>query len=156
MEILNPQDCLTNYPLSKPVHDRLNRRKTRPKHRKSISPPPSAPVRNLVIGQVKILKRGEDFIPKTTPLNESDLGSTKPLRPDPDLSRRRKIKNTTVNDNSINGLVASLYAGSALSLKSPSPSSVPLPAFFTKKLADVKTAGEDASQALKQLLLLNL
>ncbi|RVX05154.1 hypothetical protein CK203_020170 [Vitis vinifera] len=98
-----------------------------------------SPARNLVMGQVTILKRGEALsLPKNRGLGndrkgrarrEADLdlmlGSTDRLGPEPEMVQ----KEIRVSESKV---VDGLYAGSAF-FSSPPPSSLPLPLFFTKK-----------------------
>ncbi len=113
---------------------------------------------NLVMGQVKILKRGEELT-KTTPVQapepvkktaenrpDPDLGSTERLGPDPQ-SVPIQIRLTELKDR-----VAPFYAGSAF-ITSPPPSSLPLPAFFTKKTVTVSHG--DATTDLRRILKLD-
>ncbi|CAL5186879.1 unnamed protein product [Lathyrus oleraceus] len=85
---------------------------------------------NLVMGQVKILKRGEKLSPDNVMKSEDEgcydsmLGSTDRLGPDPQTVE----KQVRVLD-----LTGGLYAGQT-SVLSPPPSSVPVPGFLgTKK-----------------------
>ncbi|KAK9207845.1 hypothetical protein WN944_000192 [Citrus x changshan-huyou] len=120
---------------------------------------------NLVMGQVKILKRGEELT-STAPfqappekksvqkkgqsqIQGPDLGSTERLGPDPE-SVPTQIRLT---DSKSRVGVASFYAGSAC-ITSPPPSSLPLPAFFTKKTVTVKN--DDATTDLRRILKLDL
>jgi hypothetical protein len=193
MAFLNPQDCFTN-PLTKqpfisphmkklkhhPKSPPPNRRKIRPDQNsnniiKQNSPHPSRAVVNkvntktLVMGQVKILKRGKEISVKTAPFKaveatvKPDLGSTKLLGPDPEsVPTQIRLSNESVKSiTNVNLVAAGFYAGSAFNVNSPPPSSLPLPAFFTKKLGEVKKAvavDEDdvASSFLKRVLRLDL
>lgn len=129
-------------------------------------PPPKTPAKtNLVMGQVKILKRGEELTspaPFQPPpekksvekkgrsqIQDPDLGSTERLGPDPE-SVPTQIRLT---DSKSRVRVASFYAGSAC-ITSPPPSSLPLPAFFTKKTVTVKN--DDATTDLRRILKLDL
>ncbi|OAY27452.1 uncharacterized protein LOC110604139 [Manihot esculenta] len=177
--VLNPQDCLQN-PLSsrqdlispppqmktprnansnRPNRAQPSRRKrspnTSPSSRAAVAPQVTA--KNLVMGQVKILKRGEQLA-KPTPekvsqpakvekMEDLDLGSTHRLGPDPELVPTQ-IRLTETNK--VNGF----YAGSAF-ITSPPPSSLPLPAFFMKKCA-VGVKNTDATTDLRRILGLNL
>ncbi|OMO61837.1 hypothetical protein CCACVL1_23214 [Corchorus capsularis] len=94
-----------------------------------------SPGKNLVMGQVKILKRGETLIAaveKTdrgrivgwTGEEEFDLalGSTNRLGPDPETMQKQiKLKEFKIGEG--------LFAGSA-SFVSPPPSSLPVPGFL--------------------------
>ncbi|XP_058725882.1 uncharacterized protein LOC131597189 [Vicia villosa] len=80
---------------------------------------------NLVMGQVKILKRGEKLSPGNVIKSEGEacydsmLGSTDRFGPDPQTMK----KEVRVHD-----LMEGLYAG--LTVSSPPPSSVPVPGFL--------------------------
>lgn len=151
--ILQPRDCLKNefshmkYPRNpsacpnrqkKPVSNRT--RRSPPRNQATRSPPPpvesplsavsaSVPVKKntnstVVVGQVRILKRGEEIPKKTVDLvvEKPDLGSTRRIGPDPVMipTQIRKSKK------------APFYAG-PVTMSSPPPSDVPLPGFFTTK-----------------------
>ncbi|KAM7255888.1 hypothetical protein ACFE04_011629 [Oxalis oulophora] len=181
MDVLHPQDCLTN-PLSKRTFISPHMKKHGPKNptttvnrsnrspnksnrrnsdnKRKTSPPPSraavvnkSPPNGLVMGQVKILKRGEDPIVQTLPPppSQPDLGSTKPLGPDP--TQIRVANESMMKITNVNRVPFNFYAGSAFNVISPPPSSVPLPAFFTKKVVD---ENDVASSILKQVLRLDL
>ncbi|XP_022143251.1 uncharacterized protein LOC111013161 [Momordica charantia] len=110
----------------------------------------------LVMGQVKILKRGEMLTPdrgvggvdcgkRRLELKADDmdlgLGSTDRLGPDPDLMQKQVVfSELKVADG--------IYAGSGAFFASPPPSSVPLPSF----LGNNGTATSD----LRRLLRLDL
>ncbi|KAE8654583.1 Polyamine-modulated factor 1-binding protein 1 [Hibiscus syriacus] len=89
-----------------------------------------SPGKNLVMGQVKILKRGETLTTaaeKKTDLRTTDeefdlaLGSTNRLGPDPETMQKQvKLKEFKIGGS---------YAGSA-SFVSPPPSSLPVPVFL--------------------------
>ncbi|GLU01268.1 hypothetical protein SLE2022_185810 [Rubroshorea leprosula] len=173
--VLNPEDCLKhhfskqtlifptkwNHPKN-PTSNRTNRSPPNWKKRSPNTSPPlravvgqGLPGKNLVIGQVKILKRGEELSkPAAEPVKVEkkkggvDLGSTNRLGPDPELGRTQ-IRLTESKDK-----VSAFYAGSAFTT-SPPPSSVPLPAFFTKRcVVAAKTA--DATSDLRRILRLDL
>ncbi|KAL6221586.1 hypothetical protein ACLB2K_004982 [Fragaria x ananassa] len=103
------------------------------------------PGKDLVIGQVKILRRGEplnpvtndqrvvvvaardDRRPRSVEYAETDLvlGSTDRLGPDPETVQKQiRVAEFKVMD--------AIYAGSGAYYASPPPSSVPLPAFLAK------------------------
>ncbi|GAU11985.1 hypothetical protein TSUD_196090 [Trifolium subterraneum] len=99
----------------------------------------AAPV-NLVMGQVKILKRGEKLSPEKFNLVEEDrkvkdkdmdltrpdllLGSTDRFGPDPiTMQKQIRVSESVLKD--------AIYAGSAF-VASPPPSSVPVPGFLGK------------------------
>lgn len=106
------------------------------------------PARNLVMGQVKILKRGETLSlgPQSdggnnqrvltenrkprrakTKVEEVDLvlGSTNRLGPDPEMVQKQ------IRVKEFNKIVDGIYAGSAL-VASPPASSLPVPGFLGK------------------------
>nr|GLL46952.1 uncharacterized protein LOC109159390 [Ipomoea trifida] len=149
---------------SNPNHgsDKSNRRKRSPRNSNtsrggcaSLSSSPPAKNRHLVMGQVKILKRGEALtvsmkegekseVNCCAPEEDDDLAlsTTDRLGPEPDMVPKQ-IK------------IADFYAGSAF-ISSPPPSSLPVPAFFKKKsvLADAESY-DDASSGLRRLLRLD-
>ncbi|GMJ15845.1 hypothetical protein like AT4G32020 [Hibiscus trionum] len=163
--VLKPDDCL-KLPNPMKHHKNLypnpNRSNRAPINRKNrsptTSPPPflgsKSPANNLIMGQVKILKRGEDLkkaSPKKSVRFEKenidvvvDLGSTNRLGPDPE-SIPTQIRLTESNNNKV--VPVSFYAGSAF-ITSPPPSSVPMPAFFAKK-SGVYDATSDLRRILK-------
>lgn len=167
--VLQPQDVLkqkvsyrqpmrsrrnsTSNPLPNPnpnPNPKNNRRKRSP--HKNGSPnlstsPPTAKNLHLVMGEVKILKRGEVLTNKVVKENKFVTGdvvedlvlSTKDrLGPEPDMVPKRMT-------------IADFYAGSAF-VSSPPPSSLPVPAFFKKRSED----NHDATSDLRRLLRLNL
>ncbi|KAF8036753.1 hypothetical protein BT93_C2461 [Corymbia citriodora subsp. variegata] len=130
------------YP-SDPDHRRLRRRKRSPES--VTTRPAAAPLKNLVMGQVKILKRGEPLtafaarggspglllprdglavakgkIKKGDP--DLALGSTDRLGPDPEI----------VQSQIRVGELPGVYAGPGVCVSSPPPSSVPVPCFLGK------------------------
>ncbi|CAI9097477.1 OLC1v1033910C1 [Oldenlandia corymbosa var. corymbosa] len=128
------------------------------------SPSPSPPKSNLVMGQVKILKRGEALpdsmidgkkpvpppAPRATPAKEiKKLGfaarrnddelvlcSTGRLGPDP-KTVQMQIR------------ASDFYAGPAPIVASPPPSSLPLPAFFRKEKMKIDAATNDLLRLLR-------
>ncbi|CAN1328134.1 hypothetical protein LINPERPRIM_LOCUS34351 [Linum perenne] len=111
------------------------------------------PGNNFVMGEVKILKRGEllDSVEKKTTTQKKEekvvadlgLGSTDRLGPEPETVQK-EIRVQEFNSNKVvEGMV---YAGSAF-FTSPPPSSLPVPAFLGK---------DDATAGLRRLLGLNL
>lgn len=180
--ILNPQDCLQNplssrrglislppemklyrNPNPNPTPNPNNRSNRAQPNRRKRSPNTSPPARAAVVakveaekipvlGQVKILKRGEQ-LPKLSPAKavsqpiniekkkdvDLDLGSTHRLGPDPDRVQTQICFRST-----------GFYAGSAF-FTSPPPSSLPVPAFFTKK-----NNIDDATCDLRRMLGLSL
>ncbi|GLT76135.1 hypothetical protein SLA2020_478120 [Shorea laevis] len=174
--VLNPEDCL-KHPFSKqalispppamkhprnPTTNRTNRSPPRRKKRSPNTSPPSRavvdqrlPVKNLVMGQVKILKRGEELskreekpVKVEEKKGDADLGTTNRLGPDPMLVPTQ-VRLTESKDK-----CSAFYAGSAF-ITSPPPSSVPLPAFFTKKCV-VAAKPDDATNDLRRILRLNV
>ncbi|KAD5507961.1 hypothetical protein R6Q59_031344 [Mikania micrantha] len=194
--VLHPQDCLNdrrdnlfstpvksrrtpksspNFPNSNPNSTRSEGRKRSPPTgvRKSklkapmvTDPPAAAVARSLVMGQVKILKRGESLDDSPTVSKDTNrrkvtkdsisdcvfndlkiedfaLSSTDRLGPDPELVPKQMNKN-----------MAELFFAGSVFVDSPPPSSLPLPGFFTKNfVADVK---EDPSTDLRRMLGLSL
>lgn len=163
-EVLRPQDCLIRTPLAPAVFPRrrngvarVNRKQITRSDRRSPDPNESRSKQiksntnntnnnnSLVLGQVKILKRGESLqtIVQPTVAKYGDNGTdmavygTGRLGPDP----------KTVTKQVRFGL-PDVYAGSAFSM-SPSPSSLPLPSFF-RKVDD-----ESATRDLRRLLRLD-
>lgn len=93
--------------------------------------------RNLVMGQVKILKRGEKLLQtrKDCVSDNEDLdlalGSTDRLGPDPETVQKQiRVLEFKVADG--------IYAGSNF-FASPPPSSVPVPGFLGKKNGSATT-----------------
>ncbi|XWS17752.1 hypothetical protein CRYUN_Cryun33cG0094500 [Craigia yunnanensis] len=95
------------------------------------------PGKNLVMGQVKILKRGETLIAAAEKIDRGGvhgsrgeeefdlaLGSTNRFGPDPNTMQKQiKVKEFKIGGG--------LYAGSA-SFVSPPPSSLPVPGFLVR------------------------
>ncbi|XP_042510315.1 uncharacterized protein LOC122085798 [Macadamia integrifolia] len=115
------------------------------------------PAKNMIMGQVTILKRGEMLKPtedrvrgvveEEAKTNEVPvLYSTERLGPEPDMVPKQ-IGLTDVK--SVDGV----FAGSAF-LTSPPPSSLPLPGFFTNKV--VPSKNDVATTDLRRLLRLDL
>lgn len=180
--VLSPQDVLkenrfskqplipkNSYPnLNRPNRTQSNRRKRSPPRNQNTSPPSRGAVvapklsakNNLVMGQVKILKRGEELT-KTTPVQAPEpVKKTAENRPDPDLGSTERLGPDPQSVPILNRLteskvrVTSFYAGSAF-ITSPPPSSLPLPAFFTKKtITAVKH--DDATSDLRRILKLDM
>ncbi|CAL0304920.1 unnamed protein product [Lupinus luteus] len=104
------------------------------------------PGSNLVMGQVKILKRGEKLpeiaksdervdssLESVAEIGESfnlGLGSTDRLGPDP-VTVKEQIK--VQKQIRVSDLKNGVYAGSNFDVASPPPSSVPVPIFLGKK-----------------------
>ncbi|KAH8482816.1 hypothetical protein Peur_067756 [Populus x canadensis] len=177
--VVNPQDCLKNPLQSQPQRMRFTRNpnlnnprpnRAPPNRRKrspNSSPPPRAAVpknnnSNLVMGQVKILKRGkEDLIEpgkkdetprgshNTEAVKSEDLGFFSTNRLGPEAVMAPTQVRLTESTDIVNGF----YAGSAF-ITSPPPSSLPLPGFFTKKTNN--PVAVDASSEIMKLLGLSL
>lgn len=159
--VLNPRDCLKNSsfpqslpkikvvtspPAANPKPNRNSSGRGRPNNRpkRDLNRPldDSRPARSTpastvkpqlnqqpVMGQVKILKRGEllTAAPKTP-----SPASAPPPAPVVEQADPVKTDLASTSSNPVKGL-AGFYAGSSMFVASPPPSSVPLPAFFTKK-----------------------
>ncbi|KAF1871839.1 hypothetical protein Lal_00020634 [Lupinus albus] len=128
--VLNPQDFLTKSSSSPKTSPSPNMKlpkpnRTHPKQFHSTRPEStyaSKPkLNNPVMGQVKILKRGEQQA-QTTPYRKPDPVSEK---------------------------VVGLYAGASMLVASPPPSSVPLPVFVTKKIVAVNDATNNLRKILR-------
>ncbi|KAL6965552.1 hypothetical protein U1Q18_036602 [Sarracenia purpurea var. burkii] len=111
------------------------------------------PSRNLVMGQVKILKRGEELKPPPLASRKNDpnvdyedlvVCSTDRLGPEPEMVQKQ-IRASDLK------VVDGLYAGLAASLASPPPSSLPFPSFFANK-----ENHDAATSDLRRLLRLDL
>lgn len=160
--VLQPQDVLkqkvryrqpmrsrrnsTPNPLPNP-NPKNDRRKRSPRKdgspNFSTSTTPSSKNLHLVMGEVKILKRGEVLTNNKVVTGGDDVGdlvlsSTDRLGPEPDMVPKRMT-------------IADFYAGSGF-VSSPPPSSLPVPAFFKKKCED----NHDATSDLRRLLKLDL
>ncbi|GFY80803.1 hypothetical protein Acr_01g0006120 [Actinidia rufa] len=121
-------------PHRNPNPDSQSARSSRRKPSPVGSPVPRFPAKNLVTGEAKIIKRGEE-IPPSPEAKKSNrrfrgenlvVCSTDRLGPDPETVENQ----VRVSDSKV---VVGLYAGSATFLASPPASSLPVPAFFTKK-----------------------
>ncbi|CAL5440069.1 unnamed protein product [Camellia sinensis] len=139
LAVLHPQDCLRDHlPRRKPntnSNKTSNRRKRSPeKNNNNNKNSNSFPAKKPVMGQVKILKRGEELT--TAMKNQVD---------------ENKAINLVVPKQK---RIGDFYAGSAC-ISSPSPSSLPLPAFFTKKSV-LGTNNRNATTDLRRLLGLDL
>ncbi|CAN7070144.1 unnamed protein product, partial [Brassica oleracea var. botrytis] len=111
-----------------------------------------SPTKNVVVGQVRILKRGEEIPKKTLELvvektdlvvEKPDLVSTQRIGPDPCLIPSQ----IRLSDRKSKKTVVPFYAG-PVTMTSPPPSDVPLPAFFTTK--------KDATNHIIKLLRLDV
>ncbi|KAM1200926.1 hypothetical protein ACFX2I_017130 [Malus domestica] len=164
----NPNPSRLGRP-SRPQNDGKNRRPTRPNNLPRPVQKSPAP-QNLVMGQVKILKRGEE-IPKTVPAPPPQKQNFKPQVPAPPPQKQnpkpqvpdlgntnlmgpapKRVPKQTKNKDS--NLTAGFYAGSSSCIASPPPSSLPLPSFFAKK--SVVSSTDAAASELLKLLRLNL
>jgi len=92
-----------------------------------MSSSPPGPAKGLVMGQVKILKRGEEFKPRMFfGVDDDDLGldlgSTHRLGPDPEVVQKQ-IR------------VPDLYAGSTSLVSAPPPSDLPFPSALVRSRA---------------------
>lgn len=186
--VLQPHDCLNaQYPhhhhhqplissprpkqRSNPNPKSIPTRSRRHKHSPNGSPSPPTQSRpskanSPVLGQIRILKRGEELSPVRQPpmqetifpspsgdsLNTKNNNQPKGERPVVE-DLRSKTKSILKEVNPIIGF----YAGS--SVASPPPSSLPLPAFFTKKKVSSFNLGdaaeEVATNGLRKLLKLD-
>ena len=172
--LLNPQDCLKNPSAPQPItfpsqkikvlkkapissskpnrsiHSHQNHPKRnflRPQNDpKSTRPAGKPQPSKLVMGEVKILKRGEQLT--NAAADPSSGAAKKSGRGIPVLgsTERSAPKSQLASPETISGL----YAGSSMYVASPPPSSVPLPAFFTKKTVS------DATSDLRRILRLDL
>lgn len=121
-----------------------------------------SPKNTVAVGQVRILKRGEEIPKKTSDLvvvkpdlvvvkpdlvvEKSDLGSTRRIGPDPGLIPSQ-IRLSGRKSKS-----APFYAG-PVTMTSPPPSDVPLPAFFTKKSVSLFQAADATNDLIRMLRL---
>ncbi|ONI34546.1 hypothetical protein PRUPE_1G486700 [Prunus persica] len=168
VQVLSPQNCLKdslspqqalmnpnrnpnpNRVRTSPQTDRKKRRPTRPNNN-SPSPvqKPAAP-KNIVMGQVKILKRGDE-IPKATPVRSPQKQNPNPQVPDLGSTSRMGPDSKKVPERN---WASGFYAGSSSCIAAPPPESLPLPSFFAKKSAPSST--DEAASVLLKLLRLNL
>ncbi|XP_010437964.1 PREDICTED: uncharacterized protein LOC104721631 [Camelina sativa] len=114
-----------------------------------------SPKNTVAVGQVRILKRGEEIPSKATDLvvvktdlvvDKSDLGSTRRVGPDPGLIPSQ-IRLSGRKSKSV-----PFYAG-PVTMTSPPPSDVPLPAFFTKKSVSLFQAADATNDLIRMLRL---
>jgi len=103
------------------------------------------------MGQVKILKRGEEFTVATA--------INRPPSPkkvvNKDEKRGAPVKGSGKKPDSGNW-DSKFYAGSFVSIASPPPSSLPIPGFFAKKKSVVGLSNEEATNDLLKILRLDL
>ncbi|CAI0395108.1 unnamed protein product [Linum tenue] len=175
--ILSPRDCLQGrfrreaftlrsprvassrdaFPNPKPKADARRRKRSPVGNQKDRAASRSQSL-NLVMGQVKILKRGESLDSVTESEDEKKgkreegegkkvvdlgLGSTDRLGPEPEIVQKE------IRVEEFNKVGDTMYAGSAF-FTSPPPSSLPVPAFLGKGGVG------DATTGLRRLLGLNL
>ncbi|KAF3447062.1 hypothetical protein FNV43_RR12242 [Rhamnella rubrinervis] len=169
--VLNPKDCL-RYPLpsrppkkpsrkpnlkgSNPTGTQQQRRNRSNTTKENTSRPKNAspsiqsavekpPARDLVMGQVKILKRGEGF---------TETSSYTTNRPSD--KERKKLGVSIKGPADKPGPDSRYFAGSFVCVPSPPPSSVPIPGFFAKASTNsVRFGNEEATNALLKLLRLD-
>ncbi|XP_061341043.1 uncharacterized protein LOC133287441 [Gastrolobium bilobum] len=189
--VLHPKDCLRNEPYSQPIiyiprnmkfpnscpKSRSERHKRSHHQNPASTSDPKPQVNQLVMGQVKILKRGQQLNetapdPQSETLDnaitrDSQLDTLEnELAPDsqletseneltPDCSKLETAENELASDSqsdndlsSTLSLPGGLYAGPSMFVVSPPPSSVPLPAFVAKKIV----ASSDATRDLRKML----
>ncbi|XP_050207502.1 uncharacterized protein LOC126656919 [Mercurialis annua] len=147
--IRNPNRTFSNSRRRKPENlENLNNRYHRNHRSGSRAMVAKLPGRNFVMGEVKILKRGETtekFVTNRCVSKENRkhadfiLGSTDRLGPDLKILQKQ-----------IRFGVDEIYAGSAFSANSPPPSSVPVPDFLGKR------SNSTATTYLRRLLRLEL
>nr|GMD47414.1 serine/arginine repetitive matrix-like protein [Ipomoea batatas] len=139
VEVLRPQDALQkqfDYRDSGFVNSPMNF---------SSSPPETKG--NFMVGQVRILKRGEGLVGDTAPLKKigekvERVESESVFGKQPETTPKKKFN------------IADFYAGSACD-SSPPPSSLPVPGFFKKKTILVEN-NDYATCDLRRLLRLDL
>lgn len=155
-DILHPQNCIRKETLISPQsRSRINPNSTRSRRRRRSQSNITennngrksqdrtvenrSGNKNLVMGEVKILKRGEKLEDVKLGFRDEEemLSSTDRLGPDPETVMEQ-IR--VFND---------LYAGSQSMLASPPPSAVPFPAFFAKKVERVEEATSDLRRLLR-------
>lgn len=96
----------------------------------------------LIMGQVKILKRGEPLAQKTPDLQPP----TESVQNEVTMETKTvEISSTSPSTEKVEGL----YAGYSLLVTSPPPNSVPLPIFITKKFAAKNCATSDLRKILR-------
>ncbi|XP_010447450.1 PREDICTED: uncharacterized protein LOC104730073 [Camelina sativa] len=114
-----------------------------------------SPKNTVAVSQVRILKRGEEIPVKVPDLavvktdlvvEKSDLGSTRRIGPDPGLIPSQ------IRLSGRKSKTAPFYAG-PVTMTSPPPSDVPLPAFFSKKSVSVFQAADATNDLIRMLRL---
>ncbi|XP_047313216.1 uncharacterized protein LOC124916529 [Impatiens glandulifera] len=159
-EILRPQDCLIKQTIFSPatinqyrkrgngyMNPRFGNKKSPVKERRfdnnGVNNNNNNNNCNLVIGRVRILKRGES--PQID--RRINMLSTDPLI----VQKKIRLEDLKDDGGSVNiEFMADIYAGSAFSM-SPSPRSLPLPSFFNKIQAS-ETVDDSATRDLRRLL----
>lgn len=108
-----------------------------------------------VMGQVKILRRGESFDTKINcDVINNDLDLIQRLGPDvPEMVPKQIRINDTKSFLSPVSVRSDVYAGSSCSM-SPSPRSLPLPSFYKKKQV-ISPVDDSATRDLRRLLRLD-
>lgn len=162
--VLSPQDCLSPHPhhrhLISPAtkarrnpNPNPNANPNRSSRRRRNSPPPPSSASGFVPsnplpraksppvkGQIRILKRGEDISLAMEPTEPEVLSRPEP-EPQPAPTPAQ--------------IPDGFYAGSAF-VTSPPPSSLPLPAFFTKRNCGLGEAhNQEIASQLRRVLKLN-
>ncbi|KAK8465461.1 hypothetical protein PHAVU_009G089600 [Phaseolus vulgaris] len=179
--VLHPHDSLANNPpihyrtmlphfpnmkLSNPnpnpkLHRSSRNRKKRADPAPQVGPDPAQHAKSLkhqpphlIMGQVKILKRGELLTQKTpdsqlpteTAVKEV-TSETETVEITPTLPSTEKVEMTPILSSTEK--VDGLYAGYSLLVMSPPPNSVPLPAFITNKIAAANCATSELRNILR-------
>ncbi|GER56364.1 cell division cycle 5 [Striga asiatica] len=130
----------TRKPHGKNSHPKPEARKSShryggaPNSRRRVEAPAETPV---AMGKVTILRRGESLSSIAPPTAGGGNPSLPPRKSTNDLPGRKQIRSPPPAD---------VYAGSAFAL-SPSPRSVPLPSFFSRK-----DSNDGATRDLRRLL----
>ncbi|GMH08343.1 hypothetical protein Nepgr_010183 [Nepenthes gracilis] len=190
-EVLRPQDCLIErirvspavFPRRRSLNDNPKQTRTRPTVRSEqrkkvnrselgatkISKRSSADEvkssKNLVMGQVTILRRGQSLDSKVKSVKSEAvekksighdlfLSGTERLGPDPEMVPKQ-IRIMDLNPKSFLSPAAGfsvVYAGSAFAA-SPSPDSLPVPSFSKKQVS--KIVDDSATRDLRRLLRLD-
>ncbi|CAJ1973669.1 unnamed protein product [Sphenostylis stenocarpa] len=173
--VLHPHDSLTCKPpnryrtiaphfsdkkLSNPNPSPKSHRSTRSRKKRTdpTSPEvpgpaqPTIPQKHLLMGQVKILKRGE-LLTETTQHPQLQTEAAKELSTQTGAVEREVTTATETKKinptSSLAEKVEGFYAGYSILVMSPPPSSVPLPAFITKKIAAVNGATRDLRKMMR-------
>ncbi|CAI9100291.1 OLC1v1037256C1 [Oldenlandia corymbosa var. corymbosa] len=151
----------------------VNATKPKPKPKSDARPIAASNNSKLVMGQVKILRRGESLSssPTSPPSAKSPPASAKSSRVYAAVNFNEQLSVSTppVPDRMMGPQAepvmfrkqirfSDCYAGLSIDVSSPPPSSLPVPAFFRKKLENPNTATttSDATNDLLKLLRLDL